>query len=162
MGGGAECPQKLLTGKFLTYWEKRGKEKWEDGAEKKENRKRGGGIFLKRRIYKMSRGPFLFFFFFCFSLFKTIEICFGSIKMGIFYWEKAFHGGKKSGKMTLPPLKKYPSYTPASHFYYNMAHPTKTMYKMFQISLIYSPLSTPPTFCKFPSLKWLPTGSVVT
>ena len=28
--------------------------------------------------------------------------------MGIFYWEKAFHTRKKkSGKMTLPPLKKF-------------------------------------------------------
>ena len=36
---------------------------------------------------------------FCFSLFKTTEICFGSTKGVIFYREK------KSGKMTLPPLK---------------------------------------------------------
>ena len=45
-----------------------------------------------------------------FSLFKITEICFGSTKMGILYREKAFHAGrgKKSGKMTLPPLKNIP------------------------------------------------------
>ena len=46
--------------------------------------------------------------FFRFSLLKTTEICFGSTKMGIFYQEKAFHAGKKSGKMTLPLLKNIP------------------------------------------------------
>ena len=39
---------------------------------------------------------FFFFFFFCFSLLKTTEICFWSIKMGIFYREKTFHVGKKN------------------------------------------------------------------
>ena len=48
-----------------------------------------------------------FVFFYCFPLFKTTEICFGSTKMGIFYREKAFHTGKKWG-MTLPPLKNIP------------------------------------------------------
>ena len=36
---------------------------------------------------------------------KTTEIGFGSTKMEISYREKAFHAGKKSGKMTLPPKK---------------------------------------------------------
>ena len=49
-----------------------------------------------------------FFFFFCFSLLKTTEICFGSTQTGIFYREKHFTPGKKSGKMTLPPLKNIP------------------------------------------------------
>ena len=47
----------------------------------------------------MRRGLF-FFFFFCFTLSKTTEICFGSTKMGIFYQEKA-------GIMTAP-LKNIP------------------------------------------------------
>ena len=54
--------------------ERQGKRK--NGAEKMENKRREGGNF--------------FFFFFCFSLFKTTEICFGSTKMGIFYREKNF------------------------------------------------------------------------
>ena len=37
--------------------------------------------------------------------------------MGIFYCEKVFHAGKKSGKMTLPPLKKYSSYASADEHY---------------------------------------------
>ena len=28
--------------------------------------------------------------------------------MEVFYWEKAFHAGKKSGKMTLLPQKNFP------------------------------------------------------
>ena len=28
--------------------------------------------------------------------------------MEVFYWEKAFHPGKKSGKMTLHPQKNFP------------------------------------------------------
>ena len=28
--------------------------------------------------------------------------------MGIFYWEKAFYAGEKSGKMTFPPQKNIP------------------------------------------------------
>ena len=39
-------------------------------------------------------------FFFAFHFYKITEICFGSTKMGIFYREKAFHIGKKFGKMT--------------------------------------------------------------
>ena len=42
------------------------------------------------------------------SLFKMTKICFGSTKMEIFYREKAFTPGKKSGKMTLPPQKNFP------------------------------------------------------
>ena len=46
-----------------------------------------GGISFKKR-----KGPFFF------SLFKTMKICSGSTKMEIFYWEKAFHAGKKIRK----------------------------------------------------------------
>ena len=66
----------------------------------------------------MRIGPFSFLFFFlffsfCLSLFKTTKICFGSTKLVIFYKEKAFHAEKKTGKMTLPPLKNI-SLTPLS------------------------------------------------
>ena len=41
---------------------------------------------------------------------KTTEICFGSTKMGIFFFtgKKHYTPGKKSGKMTLPHLKNFP------------------------------------------------------
>ena len=48
------------------------------------------------------------FFFFCFSLFKTTKICFGSNKLDIFYWEKAFHTRKKIRKNDFAPQKKFP------------------------------------------------------
>ena len=105
-GRGAEgqsAPLTLLTGKFLlTYREKRGKEKGKMG--KKEGKsKKGRGKIENCTIW----GFFCFCFFWggLFSRFKTTEICFGSTKMGIFYRAKAFHAVKKSGKITLPPLK---------------------------------------------------------
>ena len=54
----------------------------------------------------IKRGEYLFFFFFCFSLLKTTEICFGSTKMEISYREKKhFTPGKKAGKW-LCPIRK--------------------------------------------------------
>ena len=50
-----------------------------------------------------------------FSLLKTTEIFFGSTKMGIFYWEKAFHIGKKNRKNDFTPSETYSSYTPDSN-----------------------------------------------
>ena len=59
----------------------------------------------------IKRGEDLFFFFFfLLSLLKTTEICFGSTKMGIFYWEKAFHAGKKIRKNYFAPSEKYACY----------------------------------------------------
>ena len=49
---------------------------------------------------------FYFLFFFCFSLLKMTEICFGSTKMGIFYREKTFHAGKKIRKNDFAPSEK--------------------------------------------------------
>ena len=57
---------------------------------------------------------FCFCFFFCFSLFKTTEICFGSTKAGIFYWEKAFHTWKKIRKNDFAPSEKCSSYAPGA------------------------------------------------
>ena len=55
------------------------------------------------KVVKRGEELFLFsFFFFCFSLLKTMEISFVSTKMGIFYREI------KSGKMTLPTQKNMP------------------------------------------------------
>ena len=50
-----------------------------------------------------------------FSLLKTMEICFGSTKMGIFYQEKAFHAGKKIRKNYFAPSEKYACYTPGTN-----------------------------------------------
>ena len=58
----------------------------------------------------IKRGEDLFFFFFAFSLLKTTEICFGSIKMRIFYREKAFHARKKVKKNYFAPSEKYACY----------------------------------------------------
>ena len=54
----------------------------------------------RRKSYKIRRGLL-------FSLLKTTEICFGSTKMGIFYWEKKkFHTGKKNQEKWFCPLWK--------------------------------------------------------
>ena len=111
-GHGAECPQRLLTRKFLlTYRENRskGKKKGKEVKIEKKRRKivKGKVKNLKWKVEKLQNEertflgedpffPFFFFFFFCFPLFKTTKICFGSTKMEIFYWEKAFHTGEKN------------------------------------------------------------------
>ena len=112
-----------------------------DASRKKRQGKKGKGVKIekkRRKIAKREGGKwkienevgkvikrgedffFFFFFFFFFSLLKTTEICFGSTKMGIFTGKKHFTRKKKSGKMTLPPLKNKPV-TPLSgrvHFWY--------------------------------------------
>ena len=63
--GEQSAPQRLLIGKFLlTYREKRGKEKRENVAEKKENREREGGKELKMEWGKVTKWGEDFFFFF--------------------------------------------------------------------------------------------------
>ena len=88
------------------------RKKRESGEEKKENQKREGGK-LKLEGGKVTKWKWGedFFFFFCFSLFKTTEICFGSTKMGIFYRKKEFHTGKKIWGNDFAPSEKYFSYT---------------------------------------------------
>ena len=103
--GGRGVPPTLLTRKFLlTYREKRGEEKGKMERKKRRRKiEKGKGWKIengKRERYQMRREPF-FVFCFGFSLFKTTEICLGSTKMGT-------STGKKSGKMTLPPLKNIP------------------------------------------------------
>ena len=110
-GRGAECPQRLLNGKFLlTYREKRGKEKRE---KEWKLRRKGGNLEIEAgKRYKKRWGPF---FFFCFSLLKTTKICFGSTKMVIFYREKAFHAGKKIRKNNFAPSEKNACYAPGTY-----------------------------------------------
>ena len=73
------------------------------------------------KAIKRGEDPFFFcfvcLFFFCFSLSKTTEICFGSTKMVIFYRQKlAFHAGKKIRKNDFAPSEKYACYTPVIYF----------------------------------------------
>ena len=115
-GGGQSAPRDFWLGNFC--WSigkkearKKGKrgENWEEKTENCE----GEGGKLELEVGKvMKRGEDLFFFFFCFSLLKTTEICFGSTKIGIFYREKAFHIGKKIRKNYFAPSEKYASYAP--------------------------------------------------
>ena len=77
-----------------------------DVSGKKRQGKRGKGVKIEKKRWKIGNGSrktsekevrtffFFFFFFFCFSLLKTTKICFGSTKMGIFYREKTFHAVK--------------------------------------------------------------------
>ena len=81
--------------------------------EKKRRKIKKGMVEIENgrtKSYKMRRRPFFFFsflsFFFCFSLFKTTQICLRSTKMGIFYWEKAFYTRKKFKEKWLCPLWK--------------------------------------------------------
>ena len=87
------------------------------GAEKEENRKREGGkLKIGGKVTKWEE-DFPPPFFFCCSLFKTTEICFGSTKMGIFYREKAFHARLKIRKNDFAP-SEFPL-TPLGRYYGN-------------------------------------------
>ena len=55
-------------------------------------------------------------------LFKTTKICFGSIKMEIFYRERAFHTGKKITKNDFVPLEKFSCYAPATGYAHRPCH----------------------------------------
>ena len=90
----------------LTYREKRGKEKSENVAEKKkENRKREvGKLKLKEELVQNEERK-LFFFFFTFENHRNL---FWVYQNGSFLPGKHFPPRKKSGKMTLPPLKYIP------------------------------------------------------
>ena len=122
--GGAECPQRLPTGKFLlTYWEKRDKEKMkkgENGEEKKENCKREGEK-LKMEGGEVTKWGYDLFVCVCgggcvcvcvshFS--KPLKFVLGLQKWKFSTGKKHSTPGKKSGKMTLPPQKKNFPVTP--------------------------------------------------
>ena len=120
MGGqGAESfsphhplPLTLVTRKVLTYWEKRGKEKTENGQEKQgmENLK-----FFEQRTFF-----FFFFFFFAFHSLRPLKFVWGLQKWKILLGKNIFYTGKKLGKVTLSPLKNIPL-TPL-HIYSVRAH----------------------------------------
>ena len=78
---------------------RQGKEKGKGVKIEKKRRK-----IVKEKVEKLQNEERTFLL----SLFKTTKICFGSTKMEIFYREKAFHAGEKSGKITLPPRKNFP------------------------------------------------------
>ena len=84
-GGGAECPQGLLTGKFLLTY--RGKKRQGKGVKlEKKRRKIVKGNGSRRKGYQKWWGPFFFFFFFFFAFhFWKRQKFVGSTKMGIFY-----------------------------------------------------------------------------
>ena len=108
---------------MLTYWEKigKGKKRKEVKIEKKRRkivkgkaRREGGKLEIEvGKVVKRGEDFLFVCLFFCFSLLKTTEICFGSTKMGIFYREKAFYAGKKIRKKNyFVPSEKYACYAP--------------------------------------------------
>ena len=109
---------------------------WEISADlpgKKRQGRKGKGVKIEKKRRKIVKGkvknwrwkvekleneertpPLFYFYFFFFAFhFSKPRICFGTTKMEIFYREKAFHAGK-TGKMTLPPSKKFSFYTSAN------------------------------------------------
>ena len=97
-----------------SYWEisadllgkpgKRRKEKRENGEEKKENRKSKGGNLKWKEEEQLQNEEGIFFFHFL----KPLKL-FWVYHTGDFLpRKKHITPGKYSGKMTLPPLKKFP------------------------------------------------------
>ena len=111
-GGGGRVgrvpPRDFWLGNFcLTYREERGKEKRENGARKKEDQKRESGKLIMEggKVTKWGEDPFFFF-----SLLKPLNF-FWVYQNGNFLPGKSIlhcKKKKKTGKMTLPPLKNIP------------------------------------------------------
>ena len=126
--GGAGCPPRYIS--LGNFWWHTGKgEARKKGKMEKKRRKNGKGTNWKwkeeklqneeriffMKSYQMRRGPFFFFFFFFFLLFTFQNhwfffslFFFLSTKMEIYTRKRHFMPGKKSGKMTLRPLKNIP------------------------------------------------------
>ena len=80
--------------------------KWKGEKLQNEKMRRGFFFFFFLIIFYFFFFLIFNFFFCCFSLFKTTEFVLGLPKWKFSTRKKAFHAtGKKSGKMTLPPLK---------------------------------------------------------
>ena len=140
--GGGIVPPTFFTRKFydlLIYQEKRDKEG--NGEEKKEN--------LKGKKWKIENGRgkvwkraedfflfifliiYLFIYLFCLSLFETTEICvWGLPKWTVLPGKFIFHAGKKSGNLTLPPLKNIPP-TPLHRWKHRLWEPIGVLNNLF-------------------------------
>ena len=118
-GGGGGClPEASDPENFGDVWgKKRQGKKVKRVKSEKKRRKIGKGKVenwkCKQESFKKSWGPF--FCCFCFSLLKTMKICFGSTKMQIFNREKAFHARKKISLKWLRPLRKICLLCPGVH-----------------------------------------------
>ena len=109
-GQGAECPLTLfhrVISADLQGKERQGKKGENKKKKKKENRKREGGKLIMEggEVIKWGEG---LFFSFAFHFSKPLKFVLRLPRMGIFFREKSFHARKKSGNITLPPLKNIP------------------------------------------------------
>ena len=106
-GGGGECPWHFSPRNFCRPTgkrEARKKRKWREQEGKLQ--KGGENLEWKGEKYENEQRTFFFFFFFAFHFLKQLNKLFGVYQNENFYREKAFHAGKKSGKVTCPPLRK--------------------------------------------------------
>ena len=119
-GQGAECPpQTFYREIFADLPGKKRQEKRERGKIEKKRK------IVKKKVenWKWEEGKLqnekrtsFFFFFFCFSLFKTKRLKFvlGLPKWKFSAGEKAFHARKKIRKNDFAPLEKFSCYAPAA------------------------------------------------
>ena len=111
--GGAECPPRLLTGKFLlTYREKRGKEK--KGKGWKLSRKGGKLEMEAGKRQKKRWGPFFFFLLFTFENDKNL---FWVYQNGNLLPGKSISRREKNQEKWLRPLRKICLLRPCIHLY---------------------------------------------
>ena len=97
---GGRLPPETFNREFLqTYREKRGKEKRKTGKIKQNCKKK---VEIENGRKKVTKWGEDFYFLFHFILFYFFGGC---TKVEIFYREKTFTPGKKSGKMTLLLMK---------------------------------------------------------
>ena len=107
--GGAECPPETSDRDIFA-----------DVSGKKRQGKKGKGVKIEKRRWKIGNGSrkmlekevrtlfFFFFFFLAFHFWKRRKFVLGLPKWEFSTGKKHFMPGKKSGKMTLPPQKNMP------------------------------------------------------
>ena len=136
--GGGIVPPTFFTRKFYDLPRKKGQGgKWR-GKEGKFEREEVENWKWKRKGMKTSRGllfiyffNYLFIYLFCLSLFETTEICvWGLPKWTILPGKFIFHAGKKSGNLTLSPLKNIPP-TPLHRWKHRSWEPIGVLNNLF-------------------------------
>ena len=112
---GADCPPKLLTGKFLlNYQEKRGQEKRKIGKKEGKLKREGEKLNWKWKEEKLQNEEMTFFFLllFCFSLLKIHWNLFWVNQNGNFLPGKSISCREKIRKNDFAPLEKFSCYAP--------------------------------------------------
>ena len=135
--GGGIVPPTFFTRKFYDLPRKKGQGREMERKRRKIWKGRSGKLKMEGERYENEQRTsfylffiYLFIYLFCLSLFETTGICFGLPKWTILPGKIIFHAGKKSGNLTLPPLKNIPP-TPLHRWKHRLWEPIGVLNNLF-------------------------------